>query len=100
MNQSDLVREITLEGSKVTVSIGDTVWWFAENQLNDTPSVGHIVRFCEDNMVDLVHTTGIGNRQITEQGVCLLSDPKLDNPNYRKRGSWCPRGLWSALKLR
>jgi hypothetical protein len=100
MKTTEICREVTIDGIKIPVSIGDTVWWFMENQLNNIPAVAIVIQFSEDNMIDLARYTSPGSRLTAEVGVCLLDDPRLSNANYRKRGSWCPRGMWSSLNLK
>jgi hypothetical protein len=102
LKYTDLCREITVEQGTppVSVAIGDTVWWFTEAQLNNTPAVAFVVSFCEDNMIDLQYTTGVGNRLVTEKGVCLIGDERLKNVHNRKRGAWCPRATWKLLELK
>lgn len=100
MKSSDLTREFEIDGNKVDVSIGCTVWWFMEGQTQNIPSPATVLSFCSDNMVNLVCTSPHGNRPISYDGVCLVGDERLGNANNRKRGSWCPRGLWPSLQLK
>lgn len=100
MKQSDLIRQFIIEDQPVVVAIGDVVWYFNENQLNTMPHVAQVVAFGEDNMVDLTYNATIGSRLVPVQGVCLVGDERLKNANYRKRGSWIPRGAFTCLNLK
>lgn len=100
MKCSDLTRVVTFDDTDVSVSIGDIVWWFSENQIQNLPHAAMVVKLGDDNMVDLSYNAVVGSRLVTESGVCMVGDSRLANANYRKRGSWCPRGTWSILNLK
>jgi hypothetical protein len=97
---TDLIREFNIDGTPWTVAIGDVVWLFNENQLDAMPHVATVTAFGEDNMVDLTYNAVVGSRLVPVQGVCLVGDERLSNVNYRKRGSWIPRGAFPSLNLK
>jgi hypothetical protein len=96
---SQLTRTVVIDNTEVTVAIGDPIWWFNQAQM-DIPAPAFIVSFAEDNMVNLTYINHVGARLTNLSGVCLLGDSKLDNKNYRSKGCWCPRGMWTALGLK
>ena len=100
MRLTDLIREFNIDGTPWTVAIGDVVWLFNENQLDAMPHVATVTAFGEDNMVDLTYNAVVGSRLVPVQGVCLVGDERLNNVNYRKRGSWIPRGAFPSLNLK
>lgn len=100
MKLSDLIRQFVIDQNPITVAIGDTVWFFNENQTDSMPHVATVTAFGEDNMVDLTYNAVIGSRLVPAQGVCLVGDERLNNANYRKRGSWIPRGAFPSLNLK
>lgn len=99
MEAKQLMRTVKIDGVDVTVAIGDPVWWFNQAQM-DVPAPAVIVSFAEDNMVNLAYINHIGAKFTNLSGVCLIGDTKLDNKNYREKGCWSPRGLWTALNLK
>lgn len=100
MKIRDLVRDVVVEEVNMQVSIGDVVWWFGQAQTSDLPLPATVVMFGEDNMVNLTYQQPHTGRSVAIEGVCLCGDPRLKNPNYNKRGAWCPRGTWSFLGLK
>lgn len=100
MKQSDLIRQFIIEDQPIVIALGDVVWLFNENQLDTLPHVATVIAFGEDNMVDLAYNAVVGSRLVPVQGVCLVGDERLKNANYRKRGSWIPRGAFSVLNLK
>ena len=98
MKTEQLVRPVTLEGQQFNVAVGDVVFWFQQAQLNSTPHVATVLELLDDNMVTLAvitHTEQV--KLVRHTGVCLAGDERLKNPNYVKRGAWCPRFLFSFL---
>lgn len=100
MKTRDLIRELVIDEVPVQVSIGDTVWFFGQAQTSNVPLPASISAFGEDNMVNITYQQPLTGRSIAVEGVCLCGDPRLKNPNYNKRGAWCPRGTWSFLSLK
>jgi hypothetical protein len=102
MKLNQIHRSYTIDDTEVHVTLGDTVFWFAQDQKNNVPAVAIVTAFCQDNMVDLAYVAPLGSSAPLKalNGVCLITDERLSNPNYRKRGSWCPRGSWSALEIK
>ena len=96
----ELVREITIGDEKAVVAVGDTIWWFQMNAIDKVPIIATLLRFCEDNKVDLAYHSSAGTRLVNVTGVCLMSDLDLNNPNHRKKGSWCPRICWTMLNIK
>jgi len=93
-----LVRPVTLENQTINVAVGDVVFWFSLAQLNSTPHVATVLELLDDNMVTLAVTTHTEQLKVVRYtGVCLAGDERLKNPNYIKRGAWCPRFLFSFL---
>lgn len=99
IKQDQLCKTVVLDERQVSVLLGDDVWWFAGNELGNPPAAAKVVAMCGDNMVDLSIYNQVNGKQFIEKGVCLIGDELLKNQNYRKRGSWCPRGNWSALNV-
>lgn len=99
MKLSDVSREVVVDGTKVVVSLGDTVWWFAEAQTSSVPCVAQITRFNDNDQVQLSYNPVHGNRFVSMVGVCMVGDKRLTNQNVRKQGCWAPRGLWPSLKI-
>lgn len=97
---SDVVRTVAVGDETANVILGDTIWWYPENATHTVPHVGTLTQFCEGNKVNLTRQSPSGSQIIHEKGVCLIGDPDLQNPNHRKRGSWCPRIGWKALNLK
>jgi hypothetical protein len=98
MKTEQLVRPVTLEGQQFNVAVGDVEFWFQQAQLNSTPHVATVLELLDDNMVTLAVTTHTEQVKIVRYtGVCLAGDERLKNPNYVKRGAWCPRFLFSFL---
>jgi hypothetical protein len=100
VQQKDLVRSVTLDGTEIQLALGETVWYFGAAQTSDRPIPATVQSFGEDNMVDLVyHEQATGRPQIVK-GLCMLTDPRLENMVFRKRGAWCPRGVWTCLEIK
>lgn len=100
MKLSDISKEVTVDGHTTVVSLGDTVWWFAEAQLSSVPSIAFIKRFNDGNQVELAYVPSQGNRLISMAGVRLAGDPLLrTNGSVRAHGCWCPRGVWPSLNI-
>lgn len=97
MRTDDLIRTVTLDGQQVSVVLGDVVWYFGAAQTASTPLPATVVAFGGPGLVDLVFTEPTTGKSIAAKGVCMATDPRLENMNNRKRGSWAPRGLWSFL---
>ena len=96
----DLARTVTIDDTPTTIAVGETVWYFGAAQVNDVPVPAQLMRFGEDNMVDLiVHDPTTGKPKV-ENGICMATDPRLENMVHRKRGAWSPRGMWSFLGLK
>jgi hypothetical protein len=103
MKSSELVRQYDIgENSPPhTVWLGDTVWWFAQNETSGVPAPATVLAFCEDNMVNLSYLSVVGTgKQVVITGVCLVGDERLGNNNYRKNGSWLPRTAFGVLPIK
>ena len=96
----DLVRSVILDGTEVTLALGETVWYFGAAQVSDRPIPATIQAFGEDNMVDLVYHEQATAKPMTARGICMLTDPRLENMVHKKRGAWCPRGTWTCLDVK
>lgn len=100
VQQKDLVRKVTLDDVEVTLALGEVVFYFGAAQVSDRPIPATIQAFGEDNMVDLIyHEQSTGKPQVA-RGLCMLTDPRLENMVHKKRGAWCPRGCWSCLEIK
>ena len=100
MKLSDLTRTVVIDEHPTVVSIGEAVWWFPEAQLNAVPAVAFIKRFNDKDQVELSYVPAQGNRLVSMPGVRLIGDKLLQtNGSVRAQGCWCPRGLWTALKI-
>lgn len=101
---SSLIQDVKIGEEVAYVTLGDHVWFFANNQTQSIPHVAVILRFAEDKMVDLAYYpitgTGVSAKLIHATGVCLVGSPLLDNKNNAKRGSWCPRQGWKVLDIK
>lgn len=103
MKSTELVRQynISENSSPHTVWLGDTVWWFAQNETGGVPAPATVLAFCEDNMVNLSYLSVVGTgKQVVISGVCLVGDERLGNNNYRKNGSWLPRTAFGVLPIK
>jgi hypothetical protein len=103
MKSSELVRQYDIGESSPphTVWLGDTVWWFAQNETSGVPAPATVLAFCEDNMVNLSYLSVVGTgKQVVITGVCLVGDERLGNNNYRKNGSWLPRTAFGVLPIK
>lgn len=103
MKPTELVRQYTIgdNSSPHTVWIGDTVWWFAQDEVNGVPAPATVLALCEDNMVNLSYLSVVGSgRQVVVTGVCLHGDERLSNKNYRDKGSWLPRTAFGVLPIK
>lgn len=100
MQTKDLVRTVTLDGVEVQLALGETVFFFGAAQVQDRPIPAQIQAFGEDNMVDLIYHEQSTGKPIVSKGLCMLTDPRLENVIFSKRGAWCPRGCWTCLSIK
>ena len=100
MKTTDITKSVTVDGHQTPVTLGDTVWWFAEAQTQSRPSAALVIELSDDNQVTLAYIPVKGSRLTQMTGVCLMGDKRLSNANFRKQGCWCPRALWDSLKLK
>lgn len=93
------IKNHKFEGVDLPIAIGDVVWFFFDASPTTDPAPAVVAEFGEDNMLTLEVLSGVQpGRARKVDGVCMHHDGRLNNQNFRKRGSWAPRGVWSFNK--
>lgn len=93
-----LWKNVTVRGTKVVASVGDTVWYYPQGQLSAEPSVGILQEISDEDFATISVLPNTESARIVRHvGVPLVDDPRLENGNVAKRGAWLPRGPWPFL---
>ena len=78
MKVQEICRTVEIDGQKVTVLLGDSIWWFAQNQTWSPPAPATLMEFNTGNMVKLAYLSATG-KWIVVEGICLIGDPNQSN---------------------
>lgn len=103
MKLGDLCREVVVEGKKLQVALGDSVFWWPNAVVTEPMQVATVTAIGEDGLVDLIVFSGYDQsaRMTRYAGCRLYGDPALQTNDFvRQKGCWAPRGVYKFMNLR